>query len=332
MTKIEARILTESEHSQWDQLVEQSPWGTIFHSSKWIITSSKSLNLDYIIIGVFDNSVLIGGCSFYIEKMFHFFKIGYTNVPLCPFGGIVTVIPKSTQVRVYEHKEHEIITVILEKIQTLNLQRVSLNNNPTLYDIRPFKQKEWTERVNYTYVISLDKDILSSLSHNVRTNIRKAQKNGFTVKKEYNPDLFWKLTKFMYDKQNIKIPFQKDYLFSLMEMLQQNKRGDMWIAETESGEAASAVFILYDNKYVAQAWVAANDPKFLNNGVISFILFEIFTNLQKMGFDRINLMGANIPRLANFYSSFNPKLIPYYSVQKSRRVFRILSAMRSIIY
>ena len=70
MSKIEARTLTESEFNQWDQLVEQSGKGTIFQSSKWITTAAKNLHIEYIIIGVFNNSDLIGGCSFYIKNRF----------------------------------------------------------------------------------------------------------------------------------------------------------------------------------------------------------------------------------------------------------------------
>ena len=55
MSRSEARILTDSEYNQWDQLVERSGKGTIFQSSKWITTAAKNLHIDYIIIGVFNN-------------------------------------------------------------------------------------------------------------------------------------------------------------------------------------------------------------------------------------------------------------------------------------
>jgi len=329
MSDIEVRVLTELEYNQWDQLVDKSEQGTIFHSSVWITTVAKNLHIDYIIIGVFNGSHLIGGCFFYIKKVFHFFKIGYTAVPATPFGGIITFIPDSSKVRISEQREHQIIRMLLVKIQSLNLSKITIINNPFLLDIRPFKLQGWREQINYTYVISLENDILSSLSNKVRTNIRKAQKNGFIVKKEYNPDIFWDLTNTMYAKQNINIPFQKDYIFSLMKMINQNHSGDMWIARTSTGSAVSALFVLYDT-HMAQAWVAANDPKFQNTGAISLIFFEAFVDLQKKGFHKINMMGANIPRLAKFYSSFNPRLVPYYSVERSQMIYRILNAIKSI--
>ena len=102
MSRSEARILTESEYNQWDQLVERSGKGTIFQSSKWITTAAKNLHIDYIIIGVFNNSDLIGGCSFYIKNRFHALKYGYTNIPLTPYGGFIISIPKSSKIRASE--------------------------------------------------------------------------------------------------------------------------------------------------------------------------------------------------------------------------------------
>jgi hypothetical protein len=160
MSKFETRILIESEYNQWDQLVKQSAQGTIFHSTKWITTASKNLNLDYIIIGVFNGSELIGGCFFYIKNIFHIFKIGYTGIPLTPYGGFVISIPNSTKIREIEMREHEIIFLILAKIQKFNFFTVKIINSPNLFDIRPFIQKRWIEQVFYTYILPLDNDIL----------------------------------------------------------------------------------------------------------------------------------------------------------------------------
>lgn len=315
MSELEARLLTESEYNQWDQLVEQSKQGTIFHLSKWITTTANSLHLDYAIIGVFKDSQLIGGCSFFIKNKFHIFKIGYTSVPLTFFGGLVMSLPKSTKVRESEQREHTIISSILEKIQTSNFFYLSLINSPDLIDIRPFKKQGWREHVYYTYIVSLENDIFKNLSSKVRTNIRKAQKLGITVKKEYNPDIYWELTKSTFGKQNMKVPYQKKHLFALMEMIRQNNLGEMWIARTPNGEPASADFIIWDNKQ-AHRWIAASDEQFKDTNATSLLIFEIFLDLQKKGFHDINMMSANMSNLKAFTTAFNPRLVQYYRVER----------------
>jgi len=331
MSKYEARILTEPEFLHWDRLVERSEMGTIFHSSKWITTAAKNLNVDYVIIGVFNDSQLIGGCFFYIKKIFHVFKIGYTGVPSAPFGGFVIPIShKKIKVRESEDKEYEIISLILEKIHTFNLSMVKLTNSPLLMDIRPLTQRGWIGRVLYTYVVYLDNDIFLNMGNKTKTNIRKAQKMGIKVKKEYNPEIFWKLTKLTYDKQNINIHSLKEYLSNFMEMIIQNNLGEMWIAEMPSGDAIAAFFVLFDGD-MAQGWFGSSDPQFKSTGVVSFLYFESFKDLQNRGFHSINMMGANFPQISKFISSFNPRLVPYYSVKKTQGIYRIIDTIQFLL-
>lgn len=42
-------------------------------------------------------------------------------------------------------------------------------------------------------------------------------------------------------------------------------------------------------------------------------------DLKSRDFKEINLMAANTPHLTKFISSFNPVLVPYYKVEKSRK-------------
>jgi lipid II:glycine glycyltransferase (peptidoglycan interpeptide bridge formation enzyme) len=104
----------------------------------------------------------------------------------------------------------------------------------------------------------------------------------------------------------------------------------MWIAETASGEAASAAIVIWDHN-MAYRWSAASRDDYTYTGSTSLLLFEIIKFLQKKGVKKFNMMAANTPNLAKFVASFNPELVPYYSVQKARRFFRISRALRSIL-
>ena len=74
MAKFEVRILTEPEYSQWDQFVEQSVQGTVFHSSSWITPAAKMLQFDPVIIGVFDTAQIMGAVLFSGRISFPFSK------------------------------------------------------------------------------------------------------------------------------------------------------------------------------------------------------------------------------------------------------------------
>lgn len=316
MAKPEARFLTSHEYDLWDQLVDQSDQGSVFHSSKWITTVAHFLDLEYAIIGVFDGSDLKGGCFFYIKELFHTYRRGMTDVELSPYGGIVFSSFKSKKVRSKEITKYQIASLILEKIKELNLLSIRLINSPGLLDIRPFTWQGWNTKVYYSYILSLENDIFSHVSHGVRQSIRKSRNYGMVVKKEYNPEVYWQLTQLTWEKQNMKVPYKKELLFGLMEFLYHENRGEMWIAETPTGEAAAAAFCL-TNSHMVQGWNGANNPQFKTTGVNSQLHFEMFSDLQKRGYRQHNLMAGNTPQLARFYSSFNPRLVPFYEVEKT---------------
>jgi hypothetical protein len=54
-------------------------------------------------------------------------------------------------------------------------------------------------------------------------------------------------------------------------------------------------------------------------------------HVQEKGFKKFNLMAANTPHIAKFISGFYPDLVPYYSVQKIRGIYRIPGMIRSVL-
>ena len=327
MSKFEVRILSETEYPLWDRLVEQSSQGTIFHTSGWITTVTKMLHVNSTIIGVFNNSDLLGGCLFYREDLFHFYKKGTNDIPMTSYGGFVISNPTSSQVRDAETREHQIISLILEKIQSLKLSNVKLTNGPGLVDIRPFTSEGWKISVSYCYLFSLSCTIEEHISKKNRWSINKAKNCGIAVRQKWDKDLYWDLTLTMYRRQGKQPPFSRQTLFSFLEYIRDTQCGDMWIAETASGDVAAAEIFIWD-AHMAYRWSAASQKDYRDTCAPSLLLFEVMTHLQEKGFKKFNMMAANTPHLAKFISSLNPELVPYYSVQKIRGIYQIPGIIR----
>jgi hypothetical protein len=330
MATFEVRILDRPDYSQWDHFVERAEYGTIFHSSSWITTAAEMHQFDPVIIGVFDNAELISGCSFYREDLYHFYKKGSTDETLTPYGGFIIPNPRSTHVRECESREHEIISLILEKIQLLNLSNVTLTNAPGLGDMRPFIRNGWKETVRYCYIFPLSCTIDEHISKKARWSINKAKKAGIVVRQKWDTELFWDLVLNTYKKQGTQPPFSRELLFAFLKNIKNTRCGDMWIAETSSGEPAAAEIFLWDS-HMSYRWQAASHTDYKDTDAPTLLLFEVMNHVQEKGFKKFNMMAANTPNLAKFISSFNPELVPYYSVQKIRGIYRIPGIIRSLL-
>ena len=331
MNSLEARLLTEHDYEQWDQLVEQSECGTIFHSSLWLTTSVRSLDLEIVMIGVFKGDQLVGGCFFYKRTIGHLFTIGITRIELSPYGGFLLPNLTSNKVRANEWKRKKILSAILDEIEKEKLLSLTITHSPSLIDLREFKLKEWKETINFTYMIHLDGDILSNVDKDVRYSVRKAEKHGITIAKENDQPTFWRLNLLTFQKQGMDVPFQQDHLFGLIENLHQKNLGELWIARTPSGNPVSGAFVVNNSNY-AHVLVGASDPALINTGAYSLLLVEIFRDFQRRGFEMVEVWGATSPHLAAFYSSFNPELVPYYSIRKVGIAGEIVGMLRSIIH
>lgn len=330
MDDINVRTIEPEQYPLWDKLVELSPYGTIFHTSKWLVTVGRESHVKTDFIGAFNQGQIVGGCAIHSYLFAGIFTFATTTLPLTPYGGLIITPHESSKVREKEKDEVKITQALLSEIQKKYRYSISLTMAPQVVDIRPYFWHGWIESIRYCYIFSLSGDIEKNISKNVRWSVNKAQKMGIIAKQKWDNDIYWNLTLNTYAKQGINPPFSRDFIFCLINMIQENQLGEMWIAETDSGEVAAAEIILWDSQ-MAYRWSAASHDKFKKTGATSFLLFKIMTHLQEKGYKKFNLMAANTPHLANFISSFNPDLIPYYSVQKSFGFYRMFSTMQSLI-
>ena len=116
----------------------------------------------------------------------------------------------------------------------------------------------------------------------------------------------------------------------MLDLIKRKNLGEMWIAETPSGETAAAEVVIYDSN-VAHRWSAASSEEHLNTGATSFLLSEIMNNLANQNVRSINLMAGNVAHLSTFIASFNPDLAPYYGVEFSRARYNLLNGLRAYV-
>lgn len=308
------------ELEKWDELVKNSTHGTIFHRSDWLTTCSSLMNKELKLYGCFDHDKLIGGCSLYVRRL-KFFKIASSEADFNPYGGIVLAESPSSKIREQEQTYNHFINSLLNKIDKEHFDHIQIVNSPEFIDVRPFIWDRWNFRILYTYYLDLNADIEKSISKNARRDIKKAIKNNIVSKKLNDPHIFYELFSMTFRRQGLKPLVAQDFFEKIINLLEEKQLGEMWVAETPSGEAISAEIVVWDDKK-AYRWAAASHSDFRDSGASSLLLYEIFKDIKNKGFKEINLMAANTPRIAKFISQFNPLLIPYYQIEKTNLMFK----------
>jgi hypothetical protein len=322
MSKTEVVELKEHEYSAWDQLVESSPQGTIFHRSSWLTTCSGLLKQQFKILGCFQDDALVAGCSFFTRTIGGFLKLASSVCTMTPYGGIVLCQPAMSRQRQQEASQRASIELMCQSIAAYGFDRVQLINSPGLGDIRPFTWNGWGSRVLYAYCLDTDVDFENHVDPKAMSHIRRAMKAGITTRRSDDPMSYCRLFSMTFQRQGIEPPVPESFLVHMFDLFKMQGCGEMWVSEAASGEIASAEILVWDSKR-AYAWSAVSDTELRRTGAASLLLFREFHELRDRGVREYNLMSANFPRLASFNSSFNPRLVPYYEVEKHDLKFDI---------
>jgi hypothetical protein len=324
----EARILEDYEHSLWDELVVQSPQGSIFHNSDYLQmvadASSRKLN----IYGCFKDDELVGGCPLFVKILRGGVSFAVSRGPLTPYGGFLLPNQDSTNVRKSELVQYGILNALCDRILRDRYSSITITNSPDLLDIRPCLWHGWEGRVAYTYYINLDNFNRENFSRDVKKNIKKAIKSGFYIENLRDAELHYKLIERVFQRQNQSVPFERDFLGKLIRFIEERNCGNMWVAKDKSGEAVASHIRVWDNKR-AYALTAASEPSFRDSGANQFLFASVLEEIQKMGLHQINIMHGNAQQLSYYAAGYNPVLVPYYSVARRTLIPSIVTAVHT---
>lgn len=328
MSEPVVRELAPEELPLWDELVNLSNEGTVFHLSHWVNTVGALTGMKPSFFGYFQGEKLEGGCSLYTHSFYHLLRYATSTTSMTPFSGFC-IRPSESKKGKKQLLHHHTILQALNCHLENTYDFINIVSAPEFVDIRPNIWNKWKSEVFFTYYLDLQDNFDALGSRYLRNSLKKAQKFEILVRKESNVHQYYDLVRKTFEKQHLDPVVTESFFNNIVTMVRSNDLGDMWVAETPTGQVASSIIILWDTKRV-HAWSAASDPELKGTGAHTLLLQEIFREMRERGYSEINLMTGNMPHLTTFYSSFHPRLVPYYGVVRMNRKLKILRSMKDI--
>jgi hypothetical protein len=316
MYRFETSELTLGDLSQWDALVDHSHHGTIFHKSYWLKACAKSLRKKVKIFGCFQDGLLVGGCSLFIEQNWGIVPCAESFCAMTPYGGFLLSSPPSMSVRKQETFSRQIIESLINNLKNEHFFNILIRNSPEFQDIRPFTMNGWTSSVMYTYYMNLGNNLESHIDPSVKKNIRKAEKNGISIEPFSDINRYFALFCETLARKNLKSPAPMQLFTELFSIMQNQNCGEIMVAKTSDDEIACAEIIIWDNR-TAHHWSAASDARFLYTGATSLLRVNTMKRMKERGIPKIDMTMGFIHQLSKFASRFNPTLVPFYQIQSS---------------
>lgn len=123
------REINPAEYELWNELVDVSPYGTIFQKSDWLTICKDSFNFDLNMYGCFHNEELVGGCSLFSNRVRRLFRVASSYCNMTPYGSILVKRSASKKVRNQEEFQKNILKKILKHIEEQGYDSVSISNS-----------------------------------------------------------------------------------------------------------------------------------------------------------------------------------------------------------
>ena len=330
---VEVRVIRKEESKKWNDIVESSSHGTIFHTMEWLKIMEKHTNSKlYPLIGL-NGSTPIGIIPLFYKKMFLtkgvFSPPPKTAVPY--LGPIIIDYHHIKQYRKeaifigFQKKVDEFIKSELKSHYNL------INLPPDLLDSRPFKWTGYQVEPMYNYIFDLSKGVESvweQLKRNLRQNINRAKRRGITVEEGSEDELEWIYNgiKLRYEEQGLLLPISKEYLLDLYDSLYP-KNMKIFVAKFDGEFIGGLVDIYYKDRVIS--WLGNSKANIKAVSPNDLLQWEAIKYAIEHGLKYYEEIGANTQRLCNYKSKYNPNISLYFSAKKHSS---IISKLTEITY
>lgn len=247
--------------SVWDELVEKSPHGTIFHFSWWL----EATGYDYEILACRDTrGKVVGGIPLPRKKrkgltLYHSPKLTPYLGPIFDLSGGSTA---HEQVSLMRHAGESIARAIE------GYDSFDYDLGPSAPDLQGFFWAGFRAELAYTFRFesrSVPEQILASLALHHRRVLDKAQRHHLRVEVADSFDAFMELHRQTYSRQGQRLPYEEGLPRRLWAAARARKRAEIYLGCTPAGDPIAGLLVVHD-RHSSYLLMAGGNPQTRSTG------------------------------------------------------------------
>jgi len=301
----------------WDEFVERSPYGLLFHRWDFLRIMEKHTRYQLFPYGIYRGNELI--CIFPLFYRYYnglnmvFSPPPLTSVPY--LGPVMAPVYDTLKQRRKETYLNTISDGIEAEIKRFTPDYTNFSFVPKFKDVRPFKWNGYNSEIFYTYYFSLDgtiESIWNNLDRECKKAIKASEDLGLTLRESNDTDTYYDIVKERYIEQGLNVPLISRTYLKELESTFPNEIKLYYLYKSDQ-IINIAINIEYKNKFIY--WLGGVN---LDKSIYSleYLLWEIIKMKKSQGFTEMEIEGANVKRICAFKSKFNPTLAYAFNVYK----------------
>jgi hypothetical protein len=311
---------------RWDQFVENSPQGLLFHKWDFLKTVERHSKYQFLPYCAYSGDELRCIFPFFITRD----RFGLTHMlsppphAQIPYLGIafdpsVQALTAHTREKIFQQVTGE----LCRKIDEIAPNFVNFRTVPNFLDVRSFIWENFTAHLWFTYAIDLERpldEIWASFTKHCRHDIRQLSAYSPEIQQTNDVSSLLGIWRERFPELGIKVPLLSDsYLKELVAAFPQ----DITVYSLSiDGRLAAASVCCVMQKERYGLWIGGVTAR-KDLGVNDYLQWEIVRRAKSEGFKKLDLFGAPTQRISRFKSKFDPVLEPFCYVEKTDALGKI---------
>ena len=302
----------------WELLLAESPQATAWSDLTFAAHVEAALGLPVQVAAVWEDEVLRAGAVLYEKR-----KGPYRAAALPPLVQYVTPLLDAPLRETDVNHRRSALDVLLAAIAEA-FDQAQLVLHPSLDDARVLQWNGWDVTPAYTYRIDLSTDAVTSGWSSTPKHTWKKERDAFEVKE----GAAWTseavtLVEASLSRQDEAMDVEPEAAWALVRALAEDGLVRVFVARRD-GEPEAGLFVLSDGR-TAHYWLAGSVP----GPAMTVLVGEVLARLRDDGLAYFDLVGANVPTIAEFKRKFGSTLVPYFRARHvARPELRLFDRLR----
>ncbi|MDV2482150.1 GNAT family N-acetyltransferase [Methanoculleus sp. Wushi-C6] len=312
------------DRERWDTFVDESASGRLFHKWDFLKITERHTGFRFLPYGIFKGNELIGICPLF-QKQMHGINLLLSPPPLqsvIPYLGFLMGRRYDTA---KQSKKESMLAIITEDLESefaaLAPNYLAITQVPGFIDVRQFLGEGYETRIHFSYLIDLMppiQEIWDGFSSNLRTKLRKVEKNGYRLEKSTDISIFYSSVAERFSDPDMNIPMINRAYFEDLFRAYPDELGLYYLYDAEG--TVTGVQATQEYK-VFTLWMGA--PKMTAMPGNEFLQWLLLQQAKERGYRQMENVGANNENLNLFKSKFNPSLTLFLELSRQDLIGRM---------
>lgn len=229
-------------------------------------------------------------------------------------------------------EQHDILERLI--IQLPKTDAFTQNFYYTITNWLPFYWQGFQQTTRYSY--RLDVSDLNQVYNNIhkkrRRYIDKAVEQGLQVIESEDIELFYRINKMSFDRQQLQVPYTFDQFQRHDAALAAHQARQIFFAKDAEGRVHSAVYLIWDAQS-SYFHIAGDDPDLRNSGAGIFLIWEVIKyTKEKLHLNTFDFEGSMIQNVEYIRRQFGAVQTPYFTISKyNSKLLQFIQTIRTKI-